>query len=80
MKKLARLKKLNITKLKVKISFKKLEDILNKMESSIDAEDPDDIKWAEKEYDAGIRMRATKLRHQTKDQDPLVFNPKELVV
>lgn len=69
-----------ITKLKDEKTFQKLDDILWKMESNIDAEDPDDIEWAEKEYDAGIRMRATKLRHQLKDQDPLIFNPKELVV
>lgn len=69
-----------LAKLKVEKTFQKLEDILWKMESRIDAEDPDDIKWAEKEYDAGIRMRATKLRHQLKGQDPLVFNTKELVV
>jgi uncharacterized membrane protein YgaE (UPF0421/DUF939 family) len=67
-------------KLKVKKTLQRLDDILNKMESSIDEKDPDDIKWAEKEYDAGIRMRAKKLRHQLEGQDPLVFNPKELIL
>lgn len=80
MKKLAKPKKLGISELKVEKKFEKLDTILWKMESSIDAKDPDDIKWAEKEYDAGMKMRATKLRHQSKNQDPLVFNPKELVV
>lgn len=75
-----KLKKSDTVGLKDKQDFENLETVLNKMETRIDETDIDDIKWAEKEYDAGMKMRATKMKEQLKGQDPLVFNPKELVL